>query len=339
MSAPVAATVMTGLDAIVGDVSVATVIYDPEAEAHFVLESDSRIPSAVEAGSFGVWVLTKNKAAKIAFFRQTNDLDKAMITWDWGDGSIDPDKLVDAARLGILSRAARLISVTGFCPKSVKELDDKKGRIIEYARALVQSKFGGIIHKVICGHSTRRPYFPREVTSVSVKLSDGAGLVSAFVLYAAEQIATAIRTVRIMDLNELYPSLRLMKNYGYPGQGLANELHDAVAAIDMESRGFRGEITRRWLRDTPSQSRPATLLRQPRRTGVRSSGTDLQGRKIMTFDRAQAMKMVEDLSKLPVDKLTQWEAEFADSVGRQLQNNDLTGRQMFVLHKVHGKYH
>jgi len=346
---PIAVTVATGVEAVAGDVVVTTAVYGAKAEDMVTVESERDLS---DGQSFGTWLLHGDR--RIGFFKQTYNPDPMITHWEWSDAGFASDALLnDPKTFRFLMECAEFCSVVGFCPKSKAELKTKLGRLHNYAKVLVDAKQGGPISHVFIGFGSKektrpdgsvlqRPgdRFPREVWSIDTPINS-PGLAIPFSLYAAERIATTVRTLKIMDMHEMYPSMRFSRHFGYPGAGFAAALRDDAFAVDFAAVGWRGTITAEWLADAPNITNVSPTGRTSTRGPVPQN---VSGKPTMTFDRLKAQAEADELLAAVNDPATyagamsDWERNFVQSIHGQLTHRNLTGRQMKVLDDIHKRY-
>lgn len=348
---PVASIVQVGANAIVGDVVVAVAVVTEDIAGKLILKST---PTA--ADHINTEVLDAESGTRQFMIRSTPDATGESIKFsleDWNLGQQDALGRIynDYSKFATFSKAV------GFCPTSKTDLFQRLANAEDILVRLVRKKYANIpvlmpaistlIDTKILWHADGPPKFPtpldpisRHAVAAQPQLSD-AGVIRAIIAtIAAEAIAASVRTARIYDLDEKYPSLSLSSNLGYSCSSLFKGF--ARFPFSTMSPGFRGGITDAWIAETEQTTRGSKIDPNSNSTSQPSSdGKDSSGRT-MPFDAGRATQMTADLNaKLTAgagNRWDQWTKDFVQSITAQLQaGKRLTGRQMKVLHQVHEK--
>jgi hypothetical protein len=346
---PVAAIVPIGIDAAVGDVTVAGVVLTEESANGVSIDSsrhgiamrmnlrlDTKIMAGFEikaASSFNIFEYTPSGMA------------------------IRADSLLGTTFLEY-SKIAEYSTVVGFCPKSEDELSRKLKVVAKNISHVIRDRYPDSIIYVsrkMFGFDLANmwelgsPTFPSERFETTGEAED---LISptmhmrlVFAIVVAEAMAVGVRTARILDQSEMYPILSLDSNMGYSCSSLYRGLEKLNHLGDYAVRGLRGKLTSQWMNWAESNlvTRSSFSRRSSGARGTPGQITkDDQGRDAMVFDKILAEKLVQELADdIAADtpraqKLKSKTKVFVQSVSDQLKTRGrLSDRQMYVLAKVH----
>jgi ribonuclease HII len=348
---PVASIVQVGANAIVGDVVVAVAVVTEDIAGKLKLRSTPKADDHIN-----IDVLDAESGAYQFAIRSTPNATDGSIQFfleDWNLGQQDA--------LGrVYSEYSKLVAFSkavGFCPTSETDLFQRLANAEDVLFRLVHKNYPNIpvfmpaisalIDTKALWHADGFPKFPTPLGPVSCRtvgtypeLADAGAIRAIIATIAAEVIAASVRTARIYDLDEKYPSLSLSSNLGYSCSSLFKGF--ARFPFSTTSPGFRGDITDAWIAKTEQTTRGSKIDPKSISTSQPSgAGKDSSGRT-MPFDAGRATQMTADLNaKLTAvagNRWDQWTKDFVQSITAQLQEGKrLTGRQMKVLHQVHEK--
>lgn len=350
---PVASIVQVGADAPVGDVVVAVAVITARVSSRITITSAQKLDDRI--------------AAEVTDNRNGSCLSIIESTPATGSGSMNFTLAgLPTSREGLLgilydtySQLADFSVAVGFCPHTAADMFRRLASAKETLFRLVRKKYAEIpvfmpdISKLIDEKQLRWsdgvPRFPSPVESISCDLassSDGGAMRALFATTVAEAIAASVRTARIYDLDETYPSLCLSSNLGYGCEQLYKGF--MRFQLPMTEKGLRGDLTSTWIAKVEHDNPPkeGTAKTRALKSAVASTavGRDASGRATMDFDKDRAIQMADELNLELVNntqrglRWSQWTKDFVRSVYDRLQSGRrLTGRQMLVLHQVHEK--
>jgi hypothetical protein len=362
----VASIVQVGAEASVGDIVVAAAVVTPD------IDKKVRIRSKTALDTFNVTMsIALNDSEETLIEIETRpDNGGNMFIFDATSRSFSPPELL-GNRFRDFATLADFSTVVGFCPKTAADLKERLFEANENLSRIIRAKYpkarlcnSDIPSFLSKSHnrtwSDGNPKFPkkslvltREALSGSTDTAKIQSIVSSVV---AEALAAGVRTARIFDLSEIYPALKLDTNFGYSCRQL---YHGLQKFPYLMGKGLRGELTEHWIQWAETNLAPRHTMKEETKNApngkrkVRSKNqrlapgeisTDKDGREIMGFDKAKAIKMSDELyAELEKDtavarKWSRFTTDFVGSIHSQLSNGRrLTGRQMYVLSQVHEK--
>lgn len=365
----VASIMPVGIGAPIGDVTVGAVVISPKIDKFIHLESEGTGDM-----SQSVW-LVHSKEGRL--FRLTADFDSTSNTFKFTTAktglTTTPDQF-NGPKFALLAGLAEYSKIIGFCPSTAGDAIGRTQvamrnleRLIrnEYPEAVVVSdsmKGGGDLDKIMQGvWANDSPAVPSGVFRITeealVNMTDSVKLRVLASGLLAEALAAAVRSVRVLDLSEMYPALRLETNWGFGGASLHNGL---LKFMHFNDKGFRGKLTEDWVTwyehnrswsnlpsaDTPvvpptdpmfGMTRPASAAGSPVDGWNPPISKDAKDRETIQFDLDKALYMTTELMIEYERSGTSWDAwvkSFVPSVDSQLKaRRRLSGRQMFLVWK------
>jgi len=355
---PVAAIVPIGIDAAVGDVTVAGVVLTEESA------NDVSIDSSRHGIAMRMDLRLDTK--RMAGFEIKADSSVNIFEYTPSGMALRADSLLGTTFLEY-SKITEYSTVVGFCPKSEDELSRKLKIAAKNISRVIRDRYPDSIIYVsrkMFGFDLANmwelgsPTFPSERFEITGEAED---LISptmhmrlVFAIVVAEAMAVGVRTARILDQSEMYPVLSLDSNMGYSCSSLYRGLEKLDHLGDYAVRGLRGKLTSQWMNWAEANlvTRSSFSRRSSGANGFLSTGyyggtpgqitKDNQGRDAMVFDKILAEKLVQELADdIAADtpraqKLKSKTKVFVQSVSDQLKTRGrLSDRQMYVLAKVH----
>lgn len=349
---PVAVIVPVGIDAVVGDVTVAAVVLTDDVDEKVIFE---QVPNGVS-----LRLVIRNRAHNTVLADFSMKMARTNDRFEYSPGglALRADSLLGK----LFSEYVELpnfSTVVGFCPKSEEEMGRKLQSVAKHLTKIVRDKYPTSHIQVspqMFNFNLKKMWesgcrsFPSIPTFVDDEehLADGDILRLMFAHLVAEALATGVRSARCMDHGEIYPVLRLENNLGYS----CSELFHGLGKIKgFEVRGLRDKLTERWLqwatknldvssRGYAQHASDAAISN----VGFHRPYKDSRGRDAINLPLDECKTIIDELQQ-ELDNNTGRAAKFRDwsrhmfpSIGSQFKAGKLlSGRQMYILWALFNK--
>jgi hypothetical protein len=362
--------VAVGTDAIIGDVVVAGVVLSDKVDESFSFEFE-HTPTTNESD---VWI-SHRILGRLFMLKSSIDRNTGMMN------AIPTKSLISSGYSGAqfkqLVAGIDFFCAIGFRPESICDLVDRTDESIQRMSSIVKSKAAGEdIPMSLAGgffaphransHSDydrisdnlphmwkNRPLSSSVSISAPDEISDSQRLQLCLGGMLAGAIADSVRAVRVLDLDSIYPALRLGDNWGYSSSSLYQGIVKSQIVSGNHCKGDRGEITAHWLKyyEASTSIDGIPTIDPAFATQLAATGDDLEDLSdwhphianspkgsVIAFSRSRALSMLGVLGEF-TDHLDTFGKEFTKSIAQQLSNGRLlSGRQMYTLYGLYKKH-
>ena len=347
----IAAITVVGTEALFGDVTVAAAVISPAVDS--VIRIDE---SCSDDGYPQVELWTLDESQKLASYSPEFSKDRSTILFR-PVGRTTPHPSSNRKLFSVVAKMVDFSLVAGFTPESASDLSARVDKVVDRLSATVLYRYPEASLAVFGDHAVELPrlwasllksknIFPHfGVADNNVFIGQAVRLqVAAF---AAEFLATGVRTARARDLAEIYPFANLDNNLGYPTD--RGEMLSAVGPLTKTlktGRGIRFGMIEQWQQwvaanpvvdgETEEDDEDETGSKTFR---ARKPYKDAQGRDCVKFDVRRAKQLSDQLfvqlNGSSSARWTDWKRQFVQSIHDQLESGRrLSDRQMYCLERL-----
>lgn len=348
LDSPVGAVTVVGQDALIGHVVVSAVVISSNI--------NSKIDAIATISDDKLTFLVGPKGASSPIIKISLGTREGRLVFNPAEVTYHPASLIMPFPVNAILSASDYVIASGFSPDSI-ESDPRLEDAVNSVSGVLEKKFTDIrmIRNIIPNFegpslASEIPSFPRSTAILTWEGIAGdavqSKLQSALAIVMAEIVAASVRSVKILDLDEMYPGLGLASNFGYGCYDLYCKIKKYSSMLENDK--FGGEKISRWI----DKADKKFSGKSTKKSSIILGKVDAQGREIMDVDMNKAKKMADELSAKLTKKTqvapvlrkvnkpsTRFDVErFVESIKSQIQRGrTLTPRQMYVLNNIYKK--